>query len=599
MGAVFILAIDDNQYIEYITKSPGILFDPVGTLKIINDRFDIVVPIDVSCFKEHIENIHNVFNIIRFQCRENEEMDSAKCLNTLQPLDSLYKDILRDFDSISHIVSNNPSKRSAWFSGVGVVFKHIFGILDEDDAKNYNDAIQRLSNTDNKLINSIKKSIIVSQSAILNVNNSIYEININQAKLYDVIDKMTASLNNVSGILLVDNFKIRLNAALNVLQSNLLTLSFKIEDLLNSILFVKSNTIHPSILTPHQLYKDIVSNLKVVPKYRDFPVNLDLSNIHILLNIADLVCYYLDGKLVFIIKIPLVNALEYNLYKNTPLPTPHITGKPNSFTMILPSEEYLALSKDKSSFALLKNLNSCKITLVRNYICEVADSSSVSGNPTCEIEIITKAITSLPENCQFRFIYGDIDIWHKLNNDKWIFVQSKPTKISIECKNNVRTSEFIISGTGVLNIPFECVAYNKNFRLVRKIYPRIEIPSVSSDFNILNDSCCSLSRFNAIKSIPVLKIKNVNLDKLKSVKIVSDQILSDLQNVDTENNFNNHISFPILTILSVILWFSLVLIYVCKKNKYSKKFFPRPDNIEVTNNSDIELRSSHPRLRTE
>ncbi|KOB66742.1 envelope protein [Operophtera brumata] len=333
-------------------------------------------------------------------------MDSTTCFNTLQPLDSLYKDILRDFDSISHLVSNHPSKRSAWFSGVGVVFKHIFGTLDEDDAKSYNNAIQKLSNTDTKL-----------------------------AKLNDVVDKVTASLNNV------------FNSALNVLQSSLLTLSFKVEDFLNSILFVRSNTIHPSILTPHQLYKDIVSNLKIVPKYRDFPVNLDLSNIHIIMNTADLVCYYLDGKFVFVIKIPLVDALEYNLYKNIPLPTPHVTGNPNSFAMILPSEEYLALSKDKSLFVLLNNLKSCKITFVRNYVCEVADVSTVSGNPSCEIEIITKATTSLPENCQFRFVHGNIDIWHKLNNEKWIFVQSKPTKISIECNNNIKTSEIIISGT--------------------------------------------------------------------------------------------------------------------------------------------------------
>ncbi|KOB75254.1 Uncharacterized protein OBRU01_07768 [Operophtera brumata] len=317
------------------------------------------------------------------------------------------------------------------------------------------------------------------------------------------------------------------------------------------------------------------------------------------MNTADLVCYYLDGKIVFVIKIPLVDALEYNLYKNIPLPTPHVTGNPNSFAMILPSEEYLALSKDKSLFVLLNNLKSCKITFVRNYVCEVADVSTVSGNPSCEIEIITKATTSLPENCQFRFVHGNIDIWHKLNNEKWIFVQSKPTKISIECNNNIKTSEIIISGTGIFNIPLECSAYNKNFKLTKKSFPRLEIPSVSSDFNILNDSCCSLSRFKILKNIPVSKIKNINLDKLKNLKIVSDQILSDLQDVDITNNFNNHISFPILTILSVILWFSLVLVYFCKKNKYSKKLFLKSDKTEETNDSDIELKSNQPRLRIE
>ncbi|CAG9791756.1 unnamed protein product [Diatraea saccharalis] len=55
----------EGQYIDYITKSPGILFDPVGTLRIVNDEFHIVVPVDVSPLEKHIENIHDVFNIIR------------------------------------------------------------------------------------------------------------------------------------------------------------------------------------------------------------------------------------------------------------------------------------------------------------------------------------------------------------------------------------------------------------------------------------------------------------------------------------------------------------------------------------------------------
>lgn len=598
MGAVYIMASGNNHYVEYITKGPGILFDPVGILKVINDQFHIVIPVDISHFKSHVENIHNVFNIIRLQCRESGEIDDNLCFNQLQPLESLYNDILRDFESISQTISNSKSKRSAWFSGIGVVFKHIFGTLDEDDANEYNNAIRKLSSNDKVLTDSMKKSIIVSQSAIYNFNQSLYEININQAKLSDIIDRITLSLNNMSSIVLTDSFKIRFDATLNVLQSYLFTLSFKMEDILNSLLFVKSNTIHPSILTPHQLYKDIVNNLKIIPKYRDFPVTLELNNIHILMNVAELVCYYLDGKLMFVIKIPLVSALEYNLYKNIPLPIPHVTGNPKPFIMILPSGDYLALSTDKTSYTLLQSLNSCKIIPNRTYLCEITDIYTISGNPSCETEIITKALTSLPEYCPYRFLYGNIDIWHRLNDDKWIFVQSKPTKITIECQNN-EPSEIIISGTGVLNIPLECVAYHRNTRLLRKMLTSIRIPTVSSDFNIINDSCCNINRFKQL-NIPITKIKNVNLNNLKNLKIVSDQIITDLKGIDTANDvINNHISFPILSVLAIILCFSFIIIYICKKGKFKPKFCVKSASTEDQNDSGIEMKPGQPRLRIE
>lgn len=587
------LAETESQYIEKITKSPGILFDPVGTLRIINDHFHIVIPTEIIPIQHHLENFHEVFGTIRFYCRENDEINISECHNMLQPLEALFNDIQRDFQSISHIISNGISKRSAWFGVVGTVFKHIFGTLDEDDARNYDNAVQALYNNDKKLADSLTKSIIVSQSAISNINKSLMEINVNQAKLSDVIDQLTTSIVNVTHAVNAISLRNRLSNILNVLQSNLLTISFKVEDLLNSILFVKSNTLHPSILTPNQLFNDIISNLKVIPKYRDFPVNLDISNIHTLINIADLTCYYLNDKLMFIVKLPLVSLQQFSIYKNIPLPTPHANGSFNSFAMILPSEQFLALSTDRLSYTYLKDLNNCKNILTETYLCEITDVYAVLNSPSCEIEIITKTLSSLPDNCPYKLIFGNIDIWHKLNNNKWVYIQSEPTKLTIDC--NQKLSEVVISGTGVLNIPPECVAFHKNVKLITKVYPNITVPAVSSDFNIINDSCCSFNRLTKINvNISNVKIKSVNLENLKNFKAVSDQIVNDVKNLDNPTNFNNHISFPILSILSIIVVLSFITFYCYRKRKFSIKITTNPVQEQDPENSN---RTSQPQLR--
>lgn len=577
-----------------IHKSPGILFDPVGTLKIINDEFHIVIPVDVSPLEYHMENIHDVFNIIRSQCRSNDEIDINQCQNLLQPLEALYSDISRDFNSISHIMSNSISKR-AWFGGIGVAFKHIFGTLDEDDAQNYENAIQALQRNDEKLMASLKKTIMVSQSAISNINRSIHELNTNEAKLTDVIESLSLSVKNVSDAVNIISFKVKINNILNVLEANLLTMSFKIEDLLNSILFVKSNTLHPSILTPSQMYKDLVGNLKILPKYKDFPVSLDISNIHVLINTADLTCYYLNNKLMFIVKLPLVSLQQYNLYKNIPLPTPHTNDKLNSFAMIVPSEQFLALAKDKSFYTYLKDLKNCKNILTETYLCEITDVYAVLSSPSCEIEIITKALTSLPETCPYKFIIGEVDIWHRLNDNKWIFVQSKPAKLSIECDNVV--SEIVISGTGVLNIPLQCVAFYKNIKFVTKNYPKLHVPNVITDFNIINDSCCNFHRLTEISpKIPISKIRSINLDSISDFKTVTDQISQDL--VLEVPTLQNHMGFSIFNIVSITIVVSLVLyfcikykLYKCQSNKHTVTTPP-----EETNENTVTI--SAPRLRT-
>lgn len=535
-----------------------------------------------------------MFNAVLFNCKESNVISIPICQNLLRPLETILNDIKRDFNAISHIVSDdNISKRSAWFSGIGTIFKHIFGTLDEDDAENYEKAIQTLYNKDKLISGTLKKSIIASQSAISNMNNSLYEMNLNQIELDSVVKRLTSSMSNVTNVLNVVNYKNDLYNILNILQSNLLTISFKVEDLLNSILFIKTNTLHPSVLTPKQMYSDIVNNLKIIPKYRDFPVSLELSNIYTIINIADLACYYLNDKLMFIVKIPLVALESFNVYKSIPLPIPQVNGNLNSYAMILPSEQFLALSSDKLSYTYLKDLYDCKNILTNTYLCEITDVYAVLNNPSCEIEIITKTLTSLPEDCPVKFMFGDIEIWHKLNNNKWVFVQSKPTKISIECNHNV--SELIISGTGILSIPLQCTGFHQNLKLVTKMYPKIYVPAVSSDFDIINNNCCNhVIKLN--NNIPVPKIKNINLDNLKSIKAVSDQLIEDLKDVKESNNFNNHVSFPILSILSVILVLSFIFVYLCKKGKCSRTILQISNPIPVEPDIDQNVLSV-PRLR--
>ncbi|XP_045486862.1 uncharacterized protein LOC123689664 [Pieris rapae] len=394
------LAEPENQYVKNIVNGPGIFFDPVGSLKIIDDQFQIVIPVEIIPIKNHIMDINKVFNNVQSYCQRNVVIGVSQCHNLLQPLEAILKDLQRDFDAVSHLVSDDyVSKRSAWFSGIGTVFKHIFGTLTEDDARIYEDAIKTLYENDKKISGTLKKTVIASQSAISNINQSLHDMNLNQAKLNGVVKQLESSVSNITNAFNEVNFRNNFYNILNILQSNLLTLSFKVEDLLNSILLIKSNTLHPSVLTPNQMYNDIVSNFKLLPKYRDFPVSIDISNIHILINIADLTCYYFNKKLMFIVKIPLVTLEYFNIYRTVPLPIPHKEGNLNSFAMILPSEQFLALSADKLYYIYLKNLNYCKSIFTDTYLCEITDVYAVLNNPSCEIEIITKALTTLPESC--------------------------------------------------------------------------------------------------------------------------------------------------------------------------------------------------------
>lgn len=560
-----------QEIIQPLDKSPGIYFDRVSTLKLVNDHVYFIIPVDINYVKPHLENINDIMNTAKSLCKQNELTNDFQCQYMIQPLMSLYDDILRNYDAISHLISPR-SKRSAWFAGIGSLMKTVFGTMDDDDSEKYENAIQTLQSDNKKLASLIKQSIFISNSAITNFNETLNTISRNEARMNDVINSLAISINNVTlatNELLIKNKIIEIS---NVLYSSLLTMSFKLEDIVNSILFANSNTLHPSVVTPRQLYEDLNRNVRHLPKYKEFPVSIELGNINFLLRVSELAAYYSYNKVVFILGIPLVHHMDYDLYRILPVPIPHGAESPNSFAMIIPTKNLVALSKDKSTYCTLDNLNSCKPIYKGTLACDVSDILSVNSNPICEIELMTKIVKVLPSQCETKLVYGKIDIWQKLSLNNWIFVQSQSTKLTIECNANIK--ETIINGTGILSLEPHCMAFCGNVKLLAMQNLEENMTHVTSDFNLINDKCCDLSRVKKLKmNTSAVTISNVNLESLKHLKNLADQENNDIDRfMNKSNSFSNHISFPILTIILIIAFISFLVYLCCKANGYNIKF---------------------------
>lgn len=557
-----------------------------------------MIPVEIKHIKPHIDNIRNVLHSAQYICAKSDAIDDLECQNSFQPLVSTYNDILRDYDSISHL-QNNKSKRSAWISGIGTMFKQIFGTMDEDDAIKYGNAIQTLKENNNKILDLVKENVLISRSAILNLNESIIEINKNEIRLNSMIENLSSYANNMTIVMNSLLFKSAIQEMFSVLQSCMLCISYKLEDLVNSILFAKTNTLHPSIITPKDLYFDLVNNVKHLPKYTEFPVSLELDNIHKLISVTEIVSYILDNKLVFTLKIPLVSISKFNLYKNIPIPVPHNVTTYKSYALILPTTPYVALNQDKSKYIILNDFDECKTFESEMYLCKLLDELSVQNYPICETEIMTKVLTSLPKQCKTNFLYGHVDVWQSLGNNQWIFTQSEPTKLNIECDNEI--SEHTILGTGVLALKPKCTGFCKNVKLIGKRNPRYQFSHIHSDFNLINDSCCDLTKFKKLNftktSIQISKLDTNNLNEINS-KV--DNTLDILERLKLENESIPQLtSHSLVSYVFVILFIIFVLYYFCNKRclTFYHKFRPTPPgNLENPNGENIQL-DHQPRIR--
>lgn len=571
-------------------------------MRIVNGHLNILMPIDISHFQPHIENTNSILGTIRFWCSQNYD---SGCQDSLEPLTIRYKDIEKQFDSISHLVDYR-TKRGAWFGGVGTVFKHIFGTLDENDATKYDDAINSVQSDVKKLASLMKENILVTTSTIAAYNNSIRKLKINEDSLNNAIDNLSKTVYNLTSASNNLSTSVQFMSILNNLETSLLTLSFQLEDIINSILLSNANILHPSIITPRQLYRELADNIRHLPNKLELALNLDINSIHSILNMSTTVSYYLNHKIVFVLQVPLVTTLEFYLYHNIPLPVPHNIKKPDSFSLIVPTSKYIAITKDKTQYSSIDSLDVCSNVNYETYICKIMNVFSSNANPSCESDIMSKVLSVLPVQCETKFIHGNLELWQPLVNNRWIYILTTSTKLSIDCTNSELLEDIVI-GTGILEVPKYCSVYCKNTQLfTNNNVLNISSPVISfSNFNLINDTCCTFNKFvEDVANVPPMNLRNVNLENVNyNHNTVAKSMIKDLNKIIEEPHiikYGAHYSvitiFIILIIISAIVYKFYVKMYKPPFNsnpiQISKSSLSKELSVEFQTNKQTDNQDS-------
>ncbi|CAH4029192.1 unnamed protein product [Pieris brassicae] len=350
-----------QQFIEQMVNSPGIYFDPIGSLNQIDSYLSVVVPIDVSYIKPHLINLQRSISYSKLICEESLVFNPLECKNLFQPVIIQYEDMTRYSEAIPNLASHHSTKRNALVGVIGTISKKLFGTMDEEDAIRYDGAVREIQSDEKKIASFVKENIIVTTSALKTFNKSINIVESNQREISDALSALRTAVENITIKSRELKIHSRVLELVSMIGNNLLTISFKIQDLVESIMFSKSNALHPGILTPKELYTELINNYRFIPPIKKLPTLLSLENIHTILNISTISGYMTKNELVFVLHIPLLNPIDFLLYHNLPYPTPHNVENPTSYSTIIPSSKYIGLSNDKSLYCRVDELQKCKI----------------------------------------------------------------------------------------------------------------------------------------------------------------------------------------------------------------------------------------------
>lgn len=296
--------------------------------------------------------------------------------------------------------------------------------------------------------------------------------------------------------------------------------------------------LHPLVVTPSKLMMQLQEIQPHLEYNSNFPLPLNKRNVNLFYQFINVHVYYYKKKLNFVLEIPLVTTLLYDVYKVSAVP---VLLEKDLYTFVLPEKPFIAIDQLKQHFFLL-NENSLKtcIKIDALYICKQNTPVLIlQSNENCEATLLSRP-EKIPDSCDHRIMKQHKTLFIQLSKlNCWLFVSPKTELIYFNCLD--RKSSLALNGTGILQVQPGCTVYTSSAVLnsEQSFFSHLGTNNFLLQANITKTSLPNFEKINLTKSI--LDIKPlIHSDQFESlnrfshkVKILKDHI----QQAESMNSF--------------------------------------------------------------
>lgn len=545
-----------------LTSHSSIFYKKEGTIFISDDSWKLIIYKELKPLFISHESLLRLSE--KFQSMSSQYINFSIVQSTKSFLSVNLQKIENRLSELKMYLGKNSRSKRELLDGLGSVLKWLIGTPDAKDAKRYDECINKLEKHELDLTELMQKQIQITLSTVKNFNETIFKISFDEQIINENINRLNDFMNKSEKLI----FDIKISEDISSISLQILelvtSLENEINDCLTSILFAKSNIVHPSIITLAKLYEQLLKSNKM-RNQKQFVTPVTIDNIHTLLDSSSLSAYVYSNRPIYILEFPLVHNNPLTLYHMYSIPIQH----PNSsfHTTIIPEHIFLATDPSGQYYASTSSLDKCNVFASRRSICKDLVIYDSAARPICEVQLLFSKSTSIPTTCTTTTFSAEINTFQPLGQNSWLYILNKETNCVLQCNSEITT--YKLQGSGILTLPTSCKLHT-GYSTLSAFYTseeNITFPIIVPD--IRNDDCFETTKqFDSQQLIPIT-INEMPLDSLKSIRNHLDKYSEDLKKIQNsktqsfiENN-RNHFTWISLLIGTIMLTY--LLFKLCKQ----------------------------------
>lgn len=564
-------------------STPGIYFEEYGNIQLYSTNWKLVT-------YYNLEDFHLEHRLLRVQTKEIEKI----CLNfkihkptRTHPCESQIsniKIILRDIDQNTEILEpKHLRNRRGLINAVGSLSKTLFGTLDEEDAKHYDNQIKKLKVNEDHLLELIRSQTIIIDKTINIFNKTSVDIELEFSNVLDKFDKISQAFNYVVKEVNSSFINLELESTISAITLSLMRYQNTQKAIIDMLLDVKHGTANPLIITPFQLEEALTVIRKNLPPGTTLPISVTQNNLIDLYKVSKTSTNKVNDQIIIETKIPLPVSTTFQAYKVVPFPT--IVN--DSFVYIKPTTEYLLvdINREKHYPMSSEDLTKCQKHMSNTHLCRITHPilNSNAEQNQCEMRLL-KHNPQIPDSCEMRVLKTNT-LWIQLTNpNKWLFSFKIPITVDNICGNSIEP--LYLQTSGILEISPNCYIRSDEFTL----YGHSEKITISNNSYLpsINLTQIFIPEKPNLKLPKMITIKNKDhgafFEISQDINALKNKENQKISNVDAHDI--HHYSFIYIILFLAIAYYSTRAILKCIKTKSKKKE-------EITENQSETAKTSN------
>lgn len=555
-----------QTFITPIKNTVGLFLHEEGTIKLSNSKWTLLVYKELLPVKNAISKNDRILDsfLDTFVNVNTPRMIAFK--GEIQTHISLLKQISNSVNlKYQEIMMDTPNynirQKRGLINGIGTIWKTITGNLDSSDGEYFNDCIEKVSRDERHLETLMKNQISVTTSVIKNFNSTIQKLQIDEETFNKDVEEIQKSIMDISDDIAFYAAKVGTLDLCESLMESYAFLENFLNDVINAITFARLKILHSSIITP----LDLINSLRHVSQSlhkNNLPLPAYSSSLAKYLDIIELEAYQSDSKVIFVLRIPLVEPDTYTLYHVYPIPI--LDNRTGLHHIIPSSQKYIARSDDSMLYVSLNTLENCKTLGGSQKICSDVLPYPIDSDSICEAQLLKQSIHTLPRTCETNLLFAKEYNVQEIDYNLWLITVSDPLPTTIKC-NGKEPFTKIINDNSLFQLQPGCNGFIGSTRVHAKY--RVEVFQNITYKNLpiqIPFECCEhLPKKSHMPDIKPLHLNKINVEDLNIAQHKLDQYSEELDKIMNEPLITKHVSW--FTITTIVIIVALITIYILTK----------------------------------